>query len=119
MTIGDIHSKYLETSGACTDTRNIVDNSMFIALKGGNFNGNEFALKAIEKGCKYAIVDEDKYAVDSRFILVPDALKCLQDLANFHRKQFDIPVIGITGSNGKTTTKELIGAVLETTYKTL
>ena len=114
-----IHSQFLETTGPCTDTRNILPNSMFFALKGGNFNGNEFALKAIEDGCKYAIVDENKYAIDERFILVNDVLEALQDLANYHRKQFTIPVIAITGSNGKTTTKELIGAILETTYKTL
>lgn len=114
-----IHSQFLETTGPCTDTRNILIDSMFFALKGGNFNGNEFALKAIEDGCKYAIVDEKKYAIDERFILVNDVLEALQDLANYHRKQFTVPVIAITGSNGKTTTKELIGAILETTYKTL
>ena len=119
MDISNIHSKFLETSGTCTDTRNILNNSMFFALKGGNFNGNKYALKAIEDGCKYALVDEAKYAIDDRFILVEDVLKSLQTLANYHRNQFDIPLIGITGSNGKTTTKELIGAVLETTYKTL
>ena len=109
MNIVAIHSQFLETTGPCTDTRNILLDSMFFALKGGNFNGNEFALKAIEDGCKYAIVDENKYAIDDRFILVNDVLEALQDLANYHRKQFNIPVIGITGSNGKTTTKELIG----------
>jgi len=119
MTIENIHKKFTETTGPCTDTRNILLESMFFALKGDNFNGNKFALKAIEDGCKYAIVDEQKYAIDERFILVNDVLEALQDLANYHRKQFAIPVIAITGSNGKTTTKELIGAVLETTYKTL
>jgi len=119
MRITDIHSKFLETTGPCTDTRNIIENSLFFSLKGGNFNGNEFALKALEDGCKFAIVDEEKYAIDSRFILVENVLNTLQELANHHRRQFDIPIIGITGSNGKTTTKELIGAVLETTYKTL
>lgn len=114
-----IHRQFLETTGPCTDTRNILLDSMFFALKGGNFNGNEFALKAIEDGCKYAIIDEKKYAIDERFILVNDVLETLQDLANYHRNQFTIPVIAITGSNGKTTTKELIGAILETTYKTL
>ena len=68
MNIVDIHSKFLETTGPCTDTRNILLDSMFFALKGGNFNGNEFALKAIEDGCKYAIIDENKYAIDDRFI---------------------------------------------------
>ncbi len=119
MTIENIHKKFTETTGPCTDTRNILLESMFFALKGGNFNGNKFALKAIEDGCKYAIVDENKYAIDERFILVNDVLETLQNVANYHRKQFTIPVIAITGSNGKTTTKELIGAVLETTYKTL
>jgi UDP-N-acetylmuramoyl-tripeptide--D-alanyl-D-alanine ligase len=119
MNILDIHRQFIETTGPCTDTRNILLDGMFFALKGDNFNGNEYALKAIEDGCKYAIVDEKKYAIDNRFILVKDALESLQTLANHHRKQFEIPVIGITGSNGKTTTKELIGAILETTYKTL
>jgi UDP-N-acetylmuramoyl-tripeptide--D-alanyl-D-alanine ligase len=119
MTIVAIHNQFLETTGPCTDTRNILLDSMFFALKGGNFNGNEFALKAIEDGCKYAIIDEKKYAIDDRFILVENVLKALQELANYHRKQFNIPVIGITGSNGKTTTKELIGAILETSYTTL
>ena len=119
MNIAAIHSQFIETTGPCTDTRNILLDSMFFALKGGNFNGNEFALKAIEDGCKYAIIDEKKYAIDDRFILVENVLKTLQELANYHRKQFDIPVIGITGSNGKTTTKELIGAILETSYTTL
>jgi UDP-N-acetylmuramoyl-tripeptide--D-alanyl-D-alanine ligase len=119
MNIVDIHSQFLETTGPCTDTRNILPDSMFFALKGGNFNGNEFALKAIEDGCKYSIVDEQKYAIDDRFILVENVLKALQELANYHRKQFNIPIIGITGSNGKTTTKELIGAILETSYTTL
>lgn len=119
MNIETIYSKFLETTGPCTDTRNIVKDSLFFSLKGGNFNGNEFALKALDEGCKYAIIDEEKYAIDNRFILVSDVLTSLQQIANYHRKQFDIPVIGITGSNGKTTTKELIGAVLDTTYKTL
>lgn len=92
---------------------------MFFALKGANFNANEFATKAIEQGCAYAIVDEEKYANGSTIIFVPDVLICLQQLANYHRLQFKLPVLSITGSNGKTTNKELIHAVLSKKYNTL
>ena len=119
MSIAEIHKLFLASEGLTTDTRNLIPKGVFLALKGANFNGNEYALKAIEEGCLFAIVDEEKYAVNEKLILVDDCLKTLQDLANFHRKQFDIPVIGITGSNGKTTTKELIGAVLSSKYNTL
>lgn len=119
MELDKIHSLFLKCSGACTDTRKVTDKSMFFALKGDNFNGNKYALQAIESGCKYAVVDEAEFALDDRFILVDNVLKTLQDLAHFHRMKFDIPLLGITGSNGKTTTKELIGAILDTSYKTL
>ncbi len=118
-TIEEIHVLFNSTTGVCTDTRKVEKDKMFFALKGDNFNGNKFAAKALEDGCKFAVIDEEEYAVNDRCILVQDVLKCLQELANYHRKQFDIPVIGITGSNGKTTSKELIGAVLETTYNVL
>jgi len=117
--IAEIHEIFLNTTGICRDTRNIIKDSLFIALKGENFNGNNFAEQALNDGCKYALIDEKEFAIDDRFILVDDVLKSLQNLANFHRKQFDIPVIGITGSNGKTTTKELMAATLEPKYNIL
>lgn len=102
----------------CTDTRAIVKDSIFFALKGGNFNANRFAEQALESGCAYAVIDEAEYKKDDRFLLVPDVLAALQDLARHHRRQLTIPIIGITGSNGKTTTKELINAVLGRSFKT-
>lgn len=102
----------------CTDTRNIVSNSLFFALKGDNFNGNAFAEKALEAGATYAIVDQEPIKKDERYILVDDVLTTLQKLARHHRNQLQIPFIGITGSNGKTTTKELVHAVLSQHYKT-
>ena len=119
MTIEQIHSLFINSDGISTDTRKLVPNTLFFALKGDNFNGNKFAAQALLEGCSYAIIDEKEFAVSEKYILVENVLKTLQDLANYHRKQFNIPVIGITGSNGKTTTKELMGAVLATTYNTL
>ena len=101
-----------------TDTRNIRKNTIFFALKGENFNGNKFANQAIEKGAIFSIVDEEEFVTSAKIILVENVLKTLQSLANFHRKRLNIPVIGLTGSNGKTTTKELIHAVLSKKYKT-
>ena len=103
----------------CTDTRNIIEGSLFFALKGDNFNGNEFAAEALKQGAKYVVIDEEEYNTDKRCIKVKKVLKALQYLAQYHRRQFDIPVIGITGSNGKTTTKELIAAVLNKKYNAL
>jgi len=119
MQIEELHNLFLASDGISTDTRKLRSNTLFFALRGDNFNGNEYASKAIEEGCLRAVIDDKKYAVSEKYILVDDVLKTIQDLANYHRKQFKIPVIGITGSNGKTTTKELIGAVLETTYNVL
>jgi UDP-N-acetylmuramoyl-tripeptide--D-alanyl-D-alanine ligase len=110
---------FYETSGVCTDTRQIIKDSLFICLKGQNFNGNSFAYKALEQGAKYVITDEIEFSKHDNCILVDDALSYLQQLANYHRKKFNIPVIGITGSNGKTTTKELINEVLNKKYRTL
>lgn len=101
-----------ETSGVSTDTRNISPNCMFVALKGENFNGNTFAQQAIEKGAKYAIVDEIDKANNKTIFYVSNGLTFLQRLSNYHRNKFNIPVIGITGSNGKTSTKELIQTIL-------
>src|ERR1700679_2081525 len=114
----ELYKIFLEHPVVSTDTRNIPEGSLFFALKGANFNANEFAAEAIKKGCSYAIIDDDKYYSD-KCILIPDVLKALQNLANHHRKQFTIPVIGITGTNGKTTTKELTAAVLSKKYNTL
>ena len=101
-----------------TDSRDCPQGSIFFSLKGENFNANAFALSALEKGCAYAVVDEEKYAVDERFILVDDVLKALQELARRHRRELGTKIIGITGTNGKTTTKELIAAVLKQKFNT-
>ena len=110
---------FYKCSGVFTDTRNILKNGLFIALKGDNFNGNKYAEAAIENGALYAIVDEAKYANNTNTFLVKDSLLFLQSLANNHRKKLNIPIIGITGTNGKTTSKELINAVLETQLNVL
>jgi UDP-N-acetylmuramoyl-tripeptide--D-alanyl-D-alanine ligase len=110
---------FYECSCICTDTRNIQPGSLFVALKGDHFNGNQFALQAIELGASYAIVDELEFANKTNIFYVKNSLSYLQQLANYHRNKFDIPVIGITGSNGKTSTKELVNAVLSKKFKTL
>ncbi len=113
-----LYSYFLRHPFISTDTRNIQPQSLFFALKGEKFNGNAFAADALEKGASYAIIDEAKYQVDDRFLVVPDVLATLQDLARHHRSQLQIPFIGITGTNGKTTTKELIHAVLSRQFDT-
>lgn len=118
MSVTELYKIFLKSTGISTDTRQITPGSIFFALKGANFNGNEFAKSALEKGASFAVVDEQLHALDERYLLVPDVLSMLQQLANYHRKQFDIPVLAITGSNGKTTTKELINVVLSKKYKT-
>jgi len=117
-TIEELYKIFEEHPVICTDTRNIKSGSLFFALKGANFNANEFAEQAIIKGAAYSIIDEEKYYAD-HCILVSDVLATLQKLATHHRSQFNIPVIGITGTNGKTTTKELTACVLSQKYKTL
>ena len=112
-----LYEKYLSCAGVSTDTRSISPDTLFFALKGPNFNANAYAGKALEKGAKYAVIDEEKYQVNERFILVEDVLTTLQQLANHHRRQLRIPFIGINGTNGKTTTKELLNAVLGKKYK--
>ncbi|MBN2598363.1 MAG: UDP-N-acetylmuramoyl-tripeptide--D-alanyl-D-alanine ligase [Marinifilaceae bacterium] len=119
MQLSNIYLLFKEHPIVVTDTRKIVPNSIFFALKGDNFNGNQFAMSAIEKGCEYAIVDEKEYAVDNRFVLVEDVLATLQDLAREHRRQLNIPILAITGTNGKTTTKELIHEVLRRKFRTV
>lgn len=118
MTIANIYKKFSTCKGFSTDTRKIGKGEMFFCLKGAHFNGNKFAAEALKKGAAYVVIDELEYFSDERMILVDDVLKCMQNLANYHRKKFDIPVLGITGTNGKTTTKELVNAVLSRKYKT-
>jgi UDP-N-acetylmuramoyl-tripeptide--D-alanyl-D-alanine ligase len=116
MEIRDLYKKYSETGKVSTDTRQITSGSVFFALKGPTFNANEFAAEALSKGASYAVVDEEQYAINDRYILVEDGLKSLQALARYHRSQLKIPFIGLTGSNGKTTSKELVNAVLGKKY---
>lgn len=118
MRIEELYSIYLKHPSIQTDTRKLEKGDLFFALKGPSFNGNLFAKDALSKGAAYAIVDDETIRKNEKIILVKDVLSTLQELASYHRKQFSIPVIGITGSNGKTTTKELVHAVLCTTYKT-
>lgn len=118
MTIKDIYKLYTAHYLVDTDTRSIRKNTLFFALKGERFNGNTFAKKALEQGASYAIIDEEEYLTDNRMILVDDVLQCLQKLSTYHRLKLDIPIIGLTGSNGKTTTKELIYSVLSKSYTT-
>ena len=117
MKIEKLHRLFLKFNGVSTDTRSIAHGALFFALKGENFNGNDFAKKALDSGASYCIIDEQQFQSNARFILVPNVLNTLQELANFHRKYLNIPIIAITGSNGKTTTKELINSVLGQRYK--
>lgn len=119
MEITELYQKYLETGKVSTDTRQITSGSVFFALKGPSFNANEFAKEALNKGASYAVVDEPKYHVDPRCILVDDVLGTLQELARYHRSKLDIPVLGLTGSNGKTTSKELVRDVLKKKFNVL
>jgi UDP-N-acetylmuramoyl-tripeptide--D-alanyl-D-alanine ligase len=114
-----LYELYKSFPSVTTDTRNIKKGDIFFALKGPNFNANKLAAEALSKGAAYAVIDEAEYQTDHRCILTKDVLKALQALALHHRKTLDIPVIGITGSNGKTTTKELINVVLSCKFKTL
>lgn len=109
----NLYDIFLQHPVVTTDSRNCPAGSIFFALKGESFNANEFAAKALESGCAYAVIEEKQFAVDERYILVDDVLKALQNLANTHRKALKTKIIGITGTNGKTTTKELIAAVLQ------
>jgi UDP-N-acetylmuramoyl-tripeptide--D-alanyl-D-alanine ligase len=118
MNISELYEIYKKYPSVQTDTRKLKKGDIFFALKGPNFNGNEFAQKAIDEGSSYAIIDEKKIEIPGKTILVDDVLIALQQLAKHHRQQFTIPFIAITGSNGKTTTKELIHSVLSTTYQT-
>jgi UDP-N-acetylmuramoyl-tripeptide--D-alanyl-D-alanine ligase len=118
MKIEEIYQLYLQFPSIQTDSRKLKNGDLFFALKGPNFNGNNFTKQALGMGAAYVVADEDLSFTDERIIQVKDALETLQQLAKFHREQFTIPFIAITGSNGKTTTKELLHAVLSTTFKT-
>jgi UDP-N-acetylmuramoyl-tripeptide--D-alanyl-D-alanine ligase len=118
MNIEKLHKIYQQFSSIQTDSRKIEKGDIFFALKGPNFNGNQFAKQALESGAAYVVADEQLPFEDERMIHVKDVLETLQELAKYHREQFTIPFIAITGSNGKTTTKELLHKVLSTTYKT-
>lgn len=120
MKIEDLYQTFLQSTGVSTDTRKIGKGNIFFALKGPNFNANDFAAQALESGADWVVVDEARVipSGDARYFLTSDVLNTLQELAHFHRKQLDIPVIGLTGSNGKTTSKELLHAVLKQKFRT-
>jgi UDP-N-acetylmuramoyl-tripeptide--D-alanyl-D-alanine ligase len=118
MTTEQLYQLYLQHPSIQTDTRKLQSGDLYFALKGPNFNGNEFATQALELGASFAIVDEPQTEAHAHIIWVPDVLAALQDLARYHRQQLQIPVLAVTGSNGKTTTKELIHAVLSAHYRT-
>ena len=117
MEIANLYAIFREHPTVTTDSRNIPANSIFFALKGDNFNGNAFAHEAISKGAAYAVIDEPEFATNDKMILVKDVLLSLQQLAQHHRNQLGLPILAITGTNGKTTTKELITAVLSKKFK--
>lgn len=117
MDIASIHSLFLKCNSVSIDTRKIEPNSLFVAIKGDRFDANTFAKEALDKGASYVIIDNEAYYIDQRTILVEDSLVSLQELAKFHREYLKLPIIALTGSNGKTTTKELISVVLSKKYK--
>lgn len=121
MELFELHSIFSQCNGVSTDTRNIIENSIFFALKGSNFNANEFALQALENGAAYAVIDDKNLnkLENNKLIFVDDVLRTLQDLAAYHRFHLGLPIIALTGSNGKTTTKELLHAVLSKKYNTI
>ena len=121
MDISELYSIFKEHPTVTTDSRDCPEGSIFFALKGASFNGNAFAKNALAGGCAYAVVDEKEYAEDGdgRYIVVDDCLKALQQLANRHRRELGTRIVGITGTNGKTTTKELTAAVLGERYNVL
>ena len=118
MNINDLYDKFLRSRIVSTDSRHIKEGSLFFALKGDRFNANAFADEALQKGAAFAVIDDPQYKTSDRHVLVQDTLTTLQELAKHHRSQLKIPVVGLTGSNGKTTSKELINTVLSQKYKT-
>ncbi len=118
MNIETLYQIFLQCNSVSTDTRKIEKGDLFFALKGDNFNGNIYAKEALSKGAKYAVIDEEEFHISNKTLLVSSVLKALQELANFHRNQLQLPIIALTGSNGKTTTKELINVVLSYKYNT-
>jgi UDP-N-acetylmuramoyl-tripeptide--D-alanyl-D-alanine ligase len=118
MDIQNLYQNYLKTGKVSTDTRQIAPGSIFFALKGEKFNANQFAEEALAKGAQLAVIDEAAFAKDNRYVVVENVLKTLQQLARYHRDQLTIPIIGLTGSNGKTTSKELLNAVLAKKFRT-
>lgn len=118
MDISYLHSLFLKCNSVAIDTRKIQPNSLFVAIKGENFDANTFAKEALEKGASFVIIDNKNYCIDQRTVLVENSLFALQELAKFHRKYLKLPIIALTGSNGKTTTKELINVVLSKKFKT-
>ena|SRR6218665_1980282 len=118
MNIQDIHNLFLQCSSLSIDTRKIEKNSMFFAIKGENFDANTFAKEALELGALFVVIDNESYFIDKRTILVENSLHILQELAKFHRSYLALPIVALTGSNGKTTTKELINVVLSKKFKT-
>jgi UDP-N-acetylmuramoyl-tripeptide--D-alanyl-D-alanine ligase len=121
MNLSILYELYIKSTGVSTDTRKIDPGNIFFALKGPNFNANEFAPKALEMGASAVVIDDPAFFIedDQRYFICEDVLVTLQKLANFHRREFSIPFIGLTGSNGKTTSKELLNAVLKQKFNTL
>src|SRR6478752_2145940 len=118
MKTEEIHSIFLKCDSVTIDTRKITPNSLFIAIKGENYDANTFTKEALEKGASYAIIDNKDYYINEKTILVKDSLTTLQELAKYHRDYLKLPIISLTGSNGKTTTKEIINVVLSQRFNT-
>ena len=119
MNIEALHQLFLKSTGISIDTRSIQPGNIYVALSGENFNGNQFAQQALDKGAVYVLIDDEKYESGKKTILVDDTLHTLQLLSAHHRRYLNVPIIALTGSNGKTTTKELINIVLSKKYKTV
>ena len=117
MSVTDLYQLFKKYPRVSTDSRLIERNSLFFALKGENFDGNTFAVSALERGAAFSIIDDPNYQSDKRCLLVDDVLSTLQELSSYHRQQLGIPIIAITGTNGKTTTKELVSRVLSQKFK--